>query len=54
MSDSELSAGIRHLVRCASKLDDVISRVPESAWSLRHAVKVGAFETVRRTQLEFS
>ena len=32
MSDFELSAGIRHLVRCASKLDDVISRVPESAW----------------------
>ena len=32
MSDAELSAGIRHLVRCASKLDDVISRVPESAW----------------------
>ncbi|MBL6634987.1 MAG: maleylpyruvate isomerase N-terminal domain-containing protein [Ilumatobacteraceae bacterium] len=32
MSDSEFSAGIRHLVRCASKLDDVISRVPESAW----------------------
>lgn len=32
MSDSELSAAIRHLVRCATALDDVISRVPESAW----------------------
>jgi len=31
MSDAELSTGIRHLVRCASKLDDVISRVHESA-----------------------
>ncbi len=32
MSDYELSAGLRHLVRCTSKLVDVISRVPESAW----------------------
>lgn len=32
MSDSEFSAGIRHLVRCATSLHNVISRVPEPAW----------------------